>query len=207
MTKPGLFYLLTGRANAVLWRLPLPRRVLVRLSGMLYRSPPMPGEVVLGVVEAVEAAGVRCWLAGGWGVDALVGRQTRTHRDLDLVVEHRDMQKAVQVLLALGYWEWYRLDEDVPLSTQIVFTDHPVAGRAVDLHPLEYFGPAATVATGEVAGRQVPCLSVATQVVNRSCTRRSEREDLALLLELERSQAAQGDVTSGVGAGRPGEPG
>ncbi|MEA2216766.1 MAG: lincosamide nucleotidyltransferase, partial [Solirubrobacteraceae bacterium] len=197
-----LFYRVTGRLNALLWKLPLPRRVLVRLSGLLYRSPPMPGEVVLVIIRAVQAAGIRCWIAGGWGVDALVGRGTRTHRDLDLVVEHRDMQKAVQVLLDLGYWEWYRLDPDVPLSTQIVFTDHPVAGRAVDLHPLELFGPRAEGTVGEVEGRQVPCLSVATQVENRTCMRRSERADLELLRRLERSPPPPAELPSRAGADR-----
>jgi lincosamide nucleotidyltransferase A/C/D/E len=192
-SEPSLFYRVTGRLNALLWKLPLPRRVLVRLSGLVYRSPPMPGGVVLGIIDAVHAAGVRCWIGGGWGVDALLGRHTRTHRDLDLIVEHRDMQKAVQVLLELGYWEWYRVDPEAPLLTQIVFTDHPVAGRAVDLHPLEFFGPRAELTTGEVAGRQVPCISVATQVENRSCTRRSERTDLGLLRELERARSAQAE--------------
>ena len=43
-----------------------------------------------GVAQAVLVcagladAGVRFWLAGGWGVDALAGRQTRSHRDLDV---------------------------------------------------------------------------------------------------------------------------
>jgi lincosamide nucleotidyltransferase A/C/D/E len=190
-SQPSLFYLVTGRLNAVLWRLPLPRRVLVRLSGILYRSPPMPAEVVLGIVDAMHAAGLRCWVAGGWGVDALVGRPTRTHRDLDLAVEHRDMQKAMQVLHGLGYREWYRLVPDVPLLTQIVFTDHPVAGRAVDLHPLEFFGSPPGLTTGEMAGRQVPCLTVATQVANRSLHQRSERIDLVLLRELEGAPGPQ----------------
>ena len=29
----------------------------------------------------------RVWIAGGWGVDALVGRQTRIHSDLELAVD------------------------------------------------------------------------------------------------------------------------
>jgi lincosamide nucleotidyltransferase A/C/D/E len=194
-SEPSLFYRVTGRLNALLWKLPLPRRVLVRLSGYVYRSPPMPAQVVLGIIDAVHAAGVRCWIGGGWGVDALVGRPTRDHHDLDLIVEHRDMQTAEQVLLKLGYWEWYRLEPDVPLSTQIVFTDHPVAGLAVDLHPLEFFGPWAELTTGDVAGREVPCISVATQVQNRSNTRRSERTDLALLRQLDQAPSTQAERT------------
>jgi hypothetical protein len=33
----------------------------------------------------------RVWIAGGWGVDALVGRQTRIHSDLDLAVDVTQM--------------------------------------------------------------------------------------------------------------------
>ena len=39
---------------------------------------------MLAVLEAVRAVGCRFWLEGGWGVDALVGRQTRPHRDVDI---------------------------------------------------------------------------------------------------------------------------
>ncbi|MGZ4382041.1 MAG: nucleotidyltransferase domain-containing protein, partial [Gaiellaceae bacterium] len=39
---------------------------------------------VLEVLAALGEAGVRASLEGGWGVDALVGRQTREHEDLDL---------------------------------------------------------------------------------------------------------------------------
>jgi lincosamide nucleotidyltransferase A/C/D/E len=198
-SEPSLFYRVTGRLNALLWKLPLPRRVLVRLSGLVYRSPPMPAEIVLGTIDAVHAAGVQCWLGGGWRVDALVGKHTRTHHDLDLIVEHRDMRRAVQVMRELGYWEWYRVEPEAPLFTQIVFTDHHVAGRAVDLHPLEFFGAQVELTTGAIAGREVPCISVATQVENRSCRRRSERADLALLRQLERTPSARAGRTSSSG--------
>jgi lincosamide nucleotidyltransferase A/C/D/E len=39
---------------------------------------------VLDVLAALAALGRRFWLEGGWGVDALVGHQTRAHRDLDV---------------------------------------------------------------------------------------------------------------------------
>jgi hypothetical protein len=36
------------------------------------------------VLDAIRSAGCRFWLEGGWGVDALVGRQTRSLRDVDV---------------------------------------------------------------------------------------------------------------------------
>lgn len=41
---------------------------------------------VIMIINALAAAGVDAWLDGGWGVDALVGEQTRPHDDLDLVI-------------------------------------------------------------------------------------------------------------------------
>jgi lincosamide nucleotidyltransferase A/C/D/E len=42
---------------------------------------------VIDVLDALEAESVHHWVAGGWGVDILVGSQTRAHRDLDLAVD------------------------------------------------------------------------------------------------------------------------
>ncbi len=30
--------------------------------------------------------GIRVWLTGGWGIDALLGEQARPHKDLDLIL-------------------------------------------------------------------------------------------------------------------------
>ena len=58
---------------------------------------------VLAVLDAVERAGCRVWLEGGWAVDALVGRQLRAHRDLDLDVDVRQEAMAVEALHSLDY--------------------------------------------------------------------------------------------------------
>jgi lincosamide nucleotidyltransferase A/C/D/E len=55
------------------------------------------------VLDGLEEAGVRYWLAGGWGVAALVGRQTRAHRDLDLAVDAQQVDEWLHALEALGY--------------------------------------------------------------------------------------------------------
>jgi lincosamide nucleotidyltransferase A/C/D/E len=35
--------------------------------------------------------GINIWIDGGWGVDALLGAQTRPHKDLDIAIEERDV--------------------------------------------------------------------------------------------------------------------
>ena len=156
---PSLFYRATGHVNRVVWQLPLPRRVLARLSRMAYRNPPMPAEAVLSVVDALEQAGVRFWLWGGWGVDALAGSESRVHRDLDLVVDHRDLTTAASTLVPLGYSEWYRIESERPLFARIVLHDHEVAGRAVDLHPVDLDRNPLAFAPGSIAGRTVSCVA------------------------------------------------
>ena len=158
---------------------------------------------VLAVTAALEEAGARFWVAGGWGVDALVGRVTRPHRDLDLAVAAGDLDRAVQRLAALGYrpetdWLPVRLELAAP------------GGRWVDLHPVVFDGhgdgiqaggdgatfayPAADLVTGVLGGSVLPCLSAARQqAFHRGYPPRpQDLHDLALLAGLEASRGGKG---------------
>ncbi len=185
-SEPTLVYRLSGRVNRWVWRAPLPRRVVARLSALVYRNPPMSGESVLAIVDALQAADVRCGISGGWGVDALAGKCTRTHRDLDLIIEAHDTQRAVEVLGQLGYWEWYRVDSDVPLYSRVVLHDHELAGRAVDLHPLAPSSMQTEFTTGTIKGREVSCMSLDLQLKTHSNYRKRARDraDIAVLRRL-----------------------
>jgi hypothetical protein len=83
---------------------------------------------VLKVLAALSALGCRFWLEGGWGVDALVGHQTRAHRDLDVDLDARCEGPTLAVLAEMGYivetdWRPNRVELTAP-------------GRGrVDLHP------------------------------------------------------------------------
>jgi hypothetical protein len=121
---------------------------------------------VLSALEALEAAGVRAWVAGGWGIDALVGRRTRLHTDLDLVLDAAadPVPPALEALAALGI---RYVDEDAvggpwfPVLVKV--TDR--AGRMVDLLPMERGAlPPDAFATGTIGGRAVGCLSPSLQV-------------------------------------------
>ena len=126
---------------------------------------------VFRVLDALKEAGVTCWLEGGWGVDALVGRQTRPHRDVDLDIDASQVPLALRVLTALGY----QIETD--------WRPNRVELRAatgwVDLHPLLFEPdgnarqpgldggfrdfPRAYFVTGNLAGRTVGCFSVEAQ--------------------------------------------
>jgi lincosamide nucleotidyltransferase A/C/D/E len=58
---------------------------------------------VLLVLECLQEAGVAVWVDGGWGIDALVGRQTRPHDDLDVVIALADASSATAALAGLGF--------------------------------------------------------------------------------------------------------
>lgn len=47
-------------------------------------------ELILCIKEACDAEGIKVWLLGGWGIDALSGSINRVHHDIDLILERSD---------------------------------------------------------------------------------------------------------------------
>jgi lincosamide nucleotidyltransferase A/C/D/E len=86
---------------------------------------------------------VRCWVMGGWGVDALLGRQTRPHHDLDLLVLVGDLPLLHEVAAGLGFEQKFVWDAEnayvkvggVDWPTAFVFGDQ--IGRELDIHAIE----------------------------------------------------------------------
>jgi lincosamide nucleotidyltransferase A/C/D/E len=87
-------------------------------------------EQVLALLELLNRAGVDVWVDGGWGVDALVGQQTRPHSDLDLVVSAR----SVAALRSILEREGFEISRDW-LPTALSFRHRD--GREVDLDPVK----------------------------------------------------------------------
>ena len=63
----------------------------------------MDASTVRRFVPQLEQAGIPVWLDGGWGIDALLGRETRPHHDLDLIVRVSDVLKVLDVLQPAGF--------------------------------------------------------------------------------------------------------
>jgi lincosamide nucleotidyltransferase A/C/D/E len=143
---------------------------------------------VLEVLAALDAGGIDYWVDGGWGIDALVGRQTREHHDLDLGVSRADAAKIERLLP-----QFRRESEESSF-----YTDQ--RGRAVDLMLVERsqtgelqqhlpeggwlrYAESDTHASGYIGGRRVRCASVALQRERRDrpgCTNQ-DRMDLEVL--------------------------
>jgi lincosamide nucleotidyltransferase A/C/D/E len=136
----------------------------------------MTGADVVEVIDWLVEGEVPVWLDGGWGVDALVGEQTREHNDLDLIVRDDHVSRMADVLHEHGF----RLSSGV----QGGFLLRDDRGREVDVHmvrfddranghleedgtPFEH-PAAAFAATGNIAGRRVACLSAEAQMTNHA---------------------------------------
>ena len=80
------------------------------------------------VLDFMEELDITYWLDGGWGVDVLIGRQTREHRDVDINFDSRHTDGLLDALLAAGYvietdWRPVRIE-----------LHHPERGY-LDIHP------------------------------------------------------------------------
>ena len=122
------------------------------------------------LVQQLEQAAPQIWIDGGWDVDALLGRQTREHGDLDIAIERRHAEPARAVLMSLGFGD---IDRDDTSAWNFVL-GHP-DGREVDFHVIDIdehgdgiYGPpenndvypANTLSgTGVLDGHPVRCLS------------------------------------------------
>jgi lincosamide nucleotidyltransferase A/C/D/E len=91
----------------------------------------MTAEQVLAVTRHLVDAGIAFWLDGGWGVDALLGEQTRGHDDLDVVVRLDAAEQIIRELGAAGFA--VDLDER---PTRFVMAD--TAGGRIDFHPVVF---------------------------------------------------------------------
>ena len=151
---------------------------------------------LLRVLDVIESTGCPYWLEGGWGIDALAGRQTRDHRDVDIDFDATREDEVIAVLERLGYQE--TLDER-PTRFELQAPD----GSCVDLHPLhiDRTGDARQQApdgswwhfrrewftTGCLGDRMVPCYTAEGQRFFHSGyeLREVDVRDLATLDDLE----------------------
>ncbi|MFJ1599886.1 nucleotidyltransferase domain-containing protein [Streptomyces sp. NPDC088261] len=134
----------------------------------------MTAEDVLSVLALLRRADVDVWVGGGWGIDALIGEQTRDHDDLDLMHRQEQEPAVMSALSGAGFAETLNWR---PVRFVVTAPD----GREIDLHPLvfaddgsaiqaspdperPFLYPSACFVTGTIKGTPVPCLSAEQQV-------------------------------------------
>jgi len=130
----------------------------------------MKSKDVIGFYAEMEALGIETWLDGGWGVDALLGKQTRPHADLDIFIQKKDAPRARALLESRGYQE---IKLEIARPFNYVLADN--AGREIDVHVFnfdnkgsftygigektEIFSVAVLDGVGEIDGKTVKCIS------------------------------------------------
>jgi len=55
------------------------------------------------LIQLLESDGMEVYVDGGWAVDALLGRQTRLHDDLDIALPHKYVPRLRALLAARGF--------------------------------------------------------------------------------------------------------
>ena len=95
----------------------------------------MSGSDVVSLLRLLAEHRIEVWVDGGWGVDALLGEQTRPHSDVDIAIRHEDVPRLRALLEARGY-------EDVPRddTRDCNFVLGDGHGREVDVHSCRRFG-------------------------------------------------------------------
>jgi lincosamide nucleotidyltransferase A/C/D/E len=138
----------------------------------------MEGARVLDLLARLTERDIPVWLDGGWAVDALLGTQTRSHDDLDLVTRVEHNRHIVAALEELGYAVVY----DASPSCFVLVDP---AGHQVDVHPAamqpsgdcvyrmengeDWIFPAAGFGgVGRILGQDVPCLTPEVVLVNHA---------------------------------------
>lgn len=92
----------------------------------------MTAGAVVQVYQEMLAKGVTLWLDGGWGVDALLEKQTRNHGDLDIVIQKKDVATLTGYLVDKGYWQIRRGD-----TTAHNFMFGNADAQFIDFHVIE----------------------------------------------------------------------
>ena len=125
---------------------------------------------VVELYSTLADMGIDIWVDGGWGVDALLGRQTRPHKDLDIAIQAQQVLQFEKFLAAKGY---RRIKREIERPFNFVLADN--SGREIDVHVISLnehgdgiyghqqdgvmYPRDSLTGTGLIDGRVVRCIS------------------------------------------------
>jgi len=130
----------------------------------------MEGKYVIDFYSMLKNAGAGIWIDGGWGVDALLGKQTRTHSDLDIAIQQKDIPVLRKLLEAKGFGE---IKPDIARPHNFVMADNN--NHEIDVHVIvlngkgdgiygpvengEMYPAASLTGKGKIGHLEVNCIS------------------------------------------------
>jgi lincosamide nucleotidyltransferase A/C/D/E len=113
---------------------------------------------------------IKLWIDGGWSVDALLGKQTRFHKDLDIVIQQKDIPAFRKLLEAQGYNE---IKTDIARPYNFVLADD--RNHEIDVHVIvlndkgdgiygrvengDVYPAASLTGKGKIGNLEVNCIS------------------------------------------------
>ena len=140
----------------------------------------------MALCQLLAQRNIANWVMGGWGVDALLGRQTRNHHDLDLLVSFDDLGALQDLLFEQGFsrkliWDDENRWVDVRgVQSPTAFVEADGRGRELDVHVIQLVPGGAPIplcdvpwsfdehsllnGVGTIAGAPVRCVSTETQL-------------------------------------------
>ena len=205
--EPGR-YERENMVNLMQWQETLYKMIMEKDEGIMIKKETVTKTDLLKVLDLMEASGIQYWLDGGWGVDVLVGKQTREHRDVDINFDARCTDVLLDALVSRGYeivtdWRPVRIELYHPELSYVdihpfVINDDGTAKQA-DLEggwyefEADYFGSAV------FEGRTIPCISAKGQKVFHTGyeLREVDKHDIRNIDHLLAVQASSRDETGG----------
>ncbi len=145
-------------------------------------------EDAIKIYRLLAANDIPIWLTGGWGIDALLGEQTRPHKDLDVLMLLDDVVRLRELLGRDGYQLHELWSENQTVvdghgnKTATAFVLQDADGRQFDAHALRLdengngipawadaedfkFSRQDLSGQGTIDGVPVPCISAESQVI------------------------------------------
>jgi lincosamide nucleotidyltransferase A/C/D/E len=142
----------------------------------------------ISIYKRLSANGIHVWLTGGWGIDALLGEQTRPHKDLDVIMLLDDVVRMCEILGRDGYglkelWsENRRVVDGHGVETETAFVLQGREGGELDAHAMRLdnqgngipaweeaegfiFSKQDLAGVGMIAGVAVQCITPQKQVL------------------------------------------
>jgi lincosamide nucleotidyltransferase A/C/D/E len=163
----GNYFNCDDNTSAFYW-LPQVKQFIGNIDDIAYEiinsHAEMTGDNAVEIIRLLEQNGIEVYVDGGWGVDALLGEQTRKHSDLDIALPHKYVPRLRELLEARGFVDVQRNDTR---ECNFVLGDNK--GHLLDVHSYTFdengkhiFGvayePQHFTGTGVIGGYPVKCI-------------------------------------------------
>lgn len=144
----------------------------------------MSAEAAVKILSDLEDLNIKVILDGGWGIDALLEEETRPHKDLDFLVEKKNLEELKEYLAANQFTQtdnfnkwWHMSFENTTHIIDIHVIEFDEVGKAIygpkerDDFPLAGIFPAyALKGKGTIGNKAVCCLTAEYRVLCQTRT-------------------------------------